>query len=169
MSRRAELYPIIKRMREEEKLPFTQIGARLGLSKQTVSDYYHDPTGARILARKRKARCESCDRPVRSDCNPPSRYCLECERWIRNQTVRDRVVGAIQEWNDKYGHPPAASDWSPGMATRQGLFDRARQYREDAYWPPLATVQRVFGSWNEAIRQAGFEALPSGHRRKEEK
>jgi transcriptional regulator with XRE-family HTH domain len=168
-SRRAELYPIIARMREKEKLQFKDIGARLGLSKYTVSDYYHDPNGARVLARKRKASCESCDKPVRSDCNPPSRYCLKCERWIRHENARDRVIIAIQEWNKRYGHPPGASDWNPALAERLGQFDGARRYREERCWPSTTTVQRAFGSWNEAIRQAGFEALPSGHRRKEEK
>jgi transcriptional regulator with XRE-family HTH domain len=167
MSRRAELYPIIKRMREEEKLPFKEIGARLGLSRNTVSDYYHDPAGAKVLARKRKSKCNSCGTPVRSDAVPHSRYCLTCERDNRHKEARERVIWCIQEWKEIYGHPPSAADWNPKMAERQGRFDKARRYREDGCWPPLATAQRLFGSWNEAIRQAGFEPLPSGHRRKE--
>ena len=52
----------------------------------------------------------------------------------------ETVLYAIELWVRRYGRVPAARDWD-----RAGDDHPARQ-----------TVQRVFGRWNKAIRQAGY-------------
>lgn len=66
MTRREELFPEIKRLREVEGLMWREIGECLGLSLKTVHDYYTDPTNERHRARharwalKDYGTCEDC-------------------------------------------------------------------------------------------------------------
>jgi hypothetical protein len=70
--------------------------------------------------------------------------------------TRDRIIDAIQRWNDLYGKPPNATDWNPAMARRLGHDERVARF-EEGLWPHVNTVQRVFDGWNVAIRAAGLQ------------
>jgi len=50
----------------------------------------------------------------------------------------------MQQWAEKHGKQPAANQW----------------VRAKPSHPNSRTVERVFGSWNNAIREAGFEPRP---------
>ena len=62
----------------------------------------------------------------------------------------ETVVYAIELWVRRHGRVPAARDWD-----RAGDDHPARQ-----------TVQRVFGRWNRAIRQAGYRTCRPGQKRR---
>lgn len=71
---------------------------------------------------------------------------------------RELIVERIRGWARLYGEPPAGPDWNPTQARYRGDETRARRFEQaDGHWPYMTTVVRVFGSWNAAIRQAGFE------------
>ncbi len=56
------------------------------------------------------------------------------------------VLDAMWQWNQDHGKPPSAIEWAkagPGH-------------------PTSTTVQKLFGSWNNAIYAAGFEPIPRG-------
>jgi hypothetical protein len=69
------------------------------------------------------------------------------------------VVEAIQSWASLYGKPPNATDWNIAHAKRLGRQDKVARF-EEGLWPHLNTVMSRFGSWNDAIRAAGFEPTP---------
>jgi hypothetical protein len=73
-------------------------------------------------------------------------------------------VAAIRRFAERHGRPPVCTDFNPALARSKGLRDRAERFRADGDYPPYASVQRVFGQWNEAIRAAGFEPLPTGRK-----
>jgi len=81
---------------------------------------------------------------------------------------RQQILKAIQRWVQETGAPPAAIDWDPARARATGKDGRAQRFVDGAY-PNVAVVRRHFGSWNAAIRAAGYEphAAPArirGHR-----
>lgn len=60
------------------------------------------------------------------------------------------IIDMMQFWDRKFGEPPKVSDWRRVGGTA---------------WPSYLTVIRAFGSWDEAMRRAGFEARGRGRRR----
>lgn len=73
---------------------------------------------------------------------PASRSSNNRGRWSTKAWQPDEIIDAIRRWADDHdGEPPTAIDW------RRKL---------DSY-PVTSTVQRVFGSWADAIAAAGFE------------
>jgi orotate phosphoribosyltransferase-like protein len=98
VTRREELLPEIRRLRDVEGLMWREIGARLGLSLKTVHDYYSDPTNQRH--RERHARWAVKDYGTCGDCRGPMSgsairrgytRCGRC-RVARWRKVRDRMV-----------------------------------------------------------------------------
>ena len=57
-------------------------------------------------------------------------------RWSRHATLE-----AMRRWDEAHGHQPSLEQWR----------------RADRSHPSAATVRRLFGTWNEAVREAGFE------------
>jgi hypothetical protein len=130
-----------------------------------------DPDGTTLRARKDSyaGSCVDCGTPTsgwegrREDprcllC--ASRKCAEERRiWTRGA-----VILAIQEWAHEHGEHPAMPDWNPWYA-RHEINDEARAARAEENiaagrhpWP--VSVIRAFGTWNAAIRAAGFEPRP---------
>jgi hypothetical protein len=68
----------------------------------------------------------------------------------------EEIVGNVREWTEHYGTPPATNDWEPSRAPAAGQDSRARRF-DDGDWPSVGMVRRQFGTFNEAIRAAGFE------------
>lgn len=131
---------------------YREIAERFGISTQTAHAWVNDPDGS--LARQRKRRydleCVLCGGRVDGTSpgkmhDPANPVCLDCAPGHYAVWTRDAIVLCIQEWADEHGGvPPAACD-----------FLRARA--ADLPVPSVNNVQRRFGSWNEAIRAAGFE------------
>jgi AraC-like DNA-binding protein len=143
MSRRADLYPEIRRLREDDGLKWREIAQRLGLALTTVHAYYNDPTGE--IARARKASyggtCAMCGGRTNGNSGrgqAPSR-CGRCIRW-----TPDAILDAIRDWADDHGGvPPREEDTAPGGAGYARL-------------PGSKAVAKRFGSWNAGLLAAGY-------------
>lgn len=149
-----------------EGLYGAQIAKRLRISTSYAYELLSDPTGEK--ARRRKERycgmCVDCGGRTNAGGGPPPERCDVC--WRRYTTVwtRDAVITAVRAWADEHGGiPPGAEDWNPQQAIAQGRPEKADKFYEDDAWPLTGTVQRVFGSWNDAIRAAGFDPRRPGH------
>ncbi len=59
-----------------------------------------------------------------------------------NDITKEFVIQKIKEWHSTYGKIPENRDWY----NSQG-----------GYWPNHKDLYNLFGSWNEAIKVAGFE------------
>jgi hypothetical protein len=79
MSLREERCREIRRLRDEEGLLFREIGERLGLNFRTVADYYNDPDGSKVRARKAKmaGSCEVCGARTSYVTGGVARFCPE--------------------------------------------------------------------------------------------
>lgn len=125
-----------------------------------------EPSGPRDHRRKwcsercRKAQyggtCVDCGAPTyggNGQAKAPER-CLLCRATYQHEArrwTREAVVAAIQAWTAEHGRPPTATDWNSAMARAA-----SRPERPDDF-PPVATVQREFGSWANAVEAAGFD------------
>lgn len=146
-----------------EGLTYREIGERMGYARSTVREWLNDPDLSQARARKASYGTQPC-----VDCGAPTKFgaangyadtprCLRCaadRRMIWTETV---IVAAIREWVRLHGEPPASADWNPTQAAGLGDPERAQRFEQDARWPHTMTVIQRFGSWNTAIRSAGFE------------
>lgn len=119
--------------------------------------------------RQRKAEyggtCLNCGSPTSGSdgrANAP-KHCRECAPEANRKWNRDLVVSAIRRFNERYGRPPCANDFSPANARRAGHPERAERFARDGDYPVVGTVMDLFGSWNEGISAAGFRPLKPGH------
>jgi len=87
----------------------------------------------------------------------------ELARSLNKRWTPDLIIAAINAWAEQYGTPPAASDWNPALARRQGRPDRAERHAAGD-WPFYSTIFRYFPSWSAAIEAAGFPSRPRGGR-----
>jgi len=77
----------------------------------------------------------------------------------RPRFTSEEILSKIRAWEASYGSPPTTKDWEPSRALATGQPWRAERFAE-GHWPSLGMVQRRFGTFNDAIRQAGFEPRP---------
>lgn len=153
MTRREHLYPEIKRLREDERLMWREIGQRLGLAKSTVHDYYVHPTHESDRARRDQytGMCAECGGRTNnggSAAGPPT-ICKDC---LNPAWTREQVLAALREWGDDHGGiPPREIDTRPGHDGNGQL-------------PQQGTVKRLFGSWNDGLLAAGYKALHADRR-----
>ena len=77
----------------------------------------------------------------------------------------EEIITKIGDWNDRYGEPPCSADWNPSLARWRAQEWRAERYRDGA-WPSTNAVKRAFGgSFDAAVRAAGFAPARPGPRR----
>lgn len=76
------------------------------------------------------------------------------------------ILQAIREWTTRYGEPPTMADWEPSRARRAGHRWRIERYQRGD-WPSARSVRNHFGSFSDAIRQAGLVPRPRGQRQGE--
>lgn len=55
--------------------------------------------------------------------------------------TRERILSAIHAWTEQHGEPPRAQEWQRGTPD----------------FPARTTVCAMFGTWNTAISEAGYE------------
>lgn len=91
---------------------------------------------------------------------PPKGYKKRQMRW-----TKEEVIEAAHRWQETYGEPPTAVDWAPSDSrarAREGLLrvsrwmERARRF-EEGYFPWTGTVSKLFGTWNNMLREANLE------------
>jgi hypothetical protein len=114
------------------------------------------PRGVRAERNPLYARPCRCDRPLGCD-----EHCVRCGRLLslmpEREASRDRcrsgwtraaVIQAIRSWADRYGAPPKSLQWASP--------DRGDEF------PSTNAVIRLFGTWKDAIRAAGFTPPAQG-------
>src|ERR687896_1495056 len=85
-------------------------------------------------------------------------------RRVRRWT-RELIIEKILEWEARYGEPPCSADWNPSLARGRAQEGRAERYR-DGVWPSTNAAKRPFGgSFDAAVRAAGFEPHRPGPKR----
>src|SRR6059058_6081255 len=78
---------------------------------------------------------------------------------------RELIVQKIREWNALYGEPPCSADWNPSLARWRAQEWRVERYY-DGSWPSTNAVKRAFGgSFDAAVRAAGYAPAKPGPRR----
>lgn len=149
-----------------------EIADLLNVSPGAVRNRINDPDGAKQRKRRERyrGRCLTCGAPTdgSSGYNAP-RYCVdhvndspEAIARFEAQTIwtRERIIAAIRWWADTYGEPPSGTDWNP---TQLSNFDdverweRADRLIRERVIPWFTSVVVRFGTWNAAIRAAGYE------------
>jgi DNA-binding MarR family transcriptional regulator len=159
----------------DQGLPQREIAERTGLSRSYVSELLGDTNGAKANARRDRYRgtCKGCGARTTGGDGPGAApdYCWHCAprtaegRAIRTKWPADRIIAAIRWWNDAYGEPPHALDWSPTEARKRGFTvqaDRAERLIAEGRIPWVTVAHNRFGSWNAALEASGFEPRAKG-------
>lgn len=99
----------------------------------------------------------------------PSDRCIPCANALngieRMHWTREAILNAIREWTKEYGSPPTTLDWGPTKARELGRVEQAQRFEEaGGRWPWFTGVVAMFGRWNTAITEAGFEPRRAGGR-----
>jgi predicted transcriptional regulator len=148
-----------------------EISRRLGYARATIYQWL-DPehmSKQKVRRLRYSQPCVDCGKATGGSGGfaAPALRCAPCQRrWQRENAIwtRETVITAIQAWADEHGGvPPVAADWNPAIARRLGKPEKADKFYEDDAWPTVESVQKVFGSWNQAIRAAGFAPRRPGH------
>jgi Homing endonuclease associated repeat len=150
-----------------------EIAAALGISTTYADTLLHDPDGSGARARKERYRrpCPHCGKPMSGSNgvgqNAPRR-CPKCAAEASRVWGREEIVEAFQRFAEKFGRAPSAADLllrSPSQrehASPERLAEADTIARSGLLLPAPDTVQRVFGSWNAAVRAAGLEPNATG-------
>ena len=138
---------------DHEGLGIREIAERLGIGVSTVGAYLRDPTGQKTVQRKakRSSPCVDCGRPCNTDGSVwrTAKRCADCAKKASIYWTRNRIIAAIQRWADLHGRPPKGQEWS-------GSRYQHPDYPSGDY-PAFNTVRARFGSFNTALKDAGFE------------
>lgn len=137
-------------------LGYKRIAKRLGVSATTVRRLLDSDYAERMRVQSREAKrrrtgvCKTCGGVTRYGGGkvPVSEECAECVRRRQHEErywTRERIVECIQRFAREHGRPPVSSEWLYGDHGANG----------DGY-PYCSTVLQEFGSWADAIEQAGF-------------
>lgn len=113
-------------------------------------------------AKRRIARTCSCGKLKNKD----SSSCFACASDKKRVWTRELIIERMQEFAEKHGRNPSATDFSPALARQRGQIEIAKYWKESGRYPATATVVKVFGSWNKAMQAAGFPPNKSGRKAK---
>lgn len=95
--------------------------------------------------------CTACGR--RHD--PRSEVCFFCSQSAKRLIWDEaKIVAKAQEWAERYGRPPARTDWAPA---RTNTMMRHHRFHDPyhGYWPSTAAVQRHVGGFRR-LREIAF-------------
>lgn len=167
-SKTPERVALARKRRFIEGCNLRDIAAELDVPISTVHAWLRDPDGAKARARKDRYRgtCVGCGVPTtgsRGRDAAPER-CSECAMaWIWDAEHK-RILAAFREWFEEFGDRPYATDWNSCLARAKGQPERAaRSEREPGRWPSTSSVINHFGTWNAAVKAAGFDPVKPGH------
>lgn len=163
---RAETVRLINRM-YSQGINRNIVAAQLGLAPSTVSNYLSDPTGSKAEARKASygRPCENCGR-ITTGCNGKEQAPKVCGRCLAAQAHderywnRERVLTRIKMFHAIHGRVPFSPEWLYSES-RAALVEN-----DNIVYPYTSVVLREFGTWLNAIREAGFEPPEYRNRRK---
>lgn len=165
MSARADRVREAQQLRAQGLL-LREIAEQMGVAVQTVHAYLSDPDLSKLRARQASyaGTCIDCGRPTDGSDGPgkAAERCADCRARYQHEQRRwtpQAIVRAIHEWAAEHGEPPAATDWKADMKRCR----RDRPARDAERFPADKTVQAVFGTWNAAIRAAGYTPRRTGH------
>jgi DNA-binding NarL/FixJ family response regulator len=137
MTRRGELFPVIKQLREDQGLTWREIGEQLGLNFRTVHDYYSDPDGSATAVRKLQSDaslagpCARCGATVSKKTARADGYCVSCWRATARAARARRVEAVAEMYRDgmsqkaiaeALGYGPNSSPPEIIEARRRGLI-----------------------------------------------
>lgn len=92
-----------------------------------------------------------CVNPAHLELMTPQEHTrLHVQKW-----TRENVISAFQECASVIERVPACTDWNPSLARLLGHPEKAEIFYQHR-WPRTVTVVRLFGSWNQLVRAAGF-------------
>lgn len=150
---RAQLLAEISELEAEGMTTSREIGARLGLSPQTIRNARSDPDDSKRSRRRERyqGQCVDCGVTTFSDgTSRPSQRCGPCSVEANRIWDRGSIIETIQEFARIHGRPPLSTEW-----LRRGVLE------PQIY---VFTVQSVFGSWANAIEAAGFPRPVMGNK-----
>lgn len=150
---RAQLLAEIAEIQAEGPMTSREIGARLGLSAQTIRNALSDPDDSKRSRRRERyqGQCVDCGVTTYSDgTSRPSPRCGPCAVEANRIYDRDSIIEVIREFARIHGRPPLSTEWL-----------RRDNVKPHVY---VATCQAVFGSWANAIEAAGFPRPQMGRK-----
>jgi hypothetical protein len=109
--------------------------------------------------------CVDCGRLVNTDgrVTNPNERCVACAGARTARLHGQWIVESFNDWIDQFGVPPTATDWNPMHARATGQMWRVERLQATGRtWPSVTSVQRHYGSWQEFIRQQGWEPFGPG-------
>jgi ribosomal protein S14 len=153
-----------RRMREEG-VSNAEIAARFGVSKSTVCRWtvpgaIERERASSLAAKQRRRRpCPRCGGRV--DITRAGELCRTCVDDDNREARMDRAVRCLQEWHALHGRVPTAPEWGAGGPG----YRRVKTLASDGQpWPWYQHVSEDFGSWEAAVRAAGFQPRRPGVR-----
>jgi hypothetical protein len=122
-----------------------------------------DPTGEKAQAVKARYQgvCRGCGAYTqpRNGKGDAYAYCKACHPGaIERRWTRERVIGAMRAWRDRYGRLPSSYDWSRTQARRRG--GEALRRLGEGDWPSASVVTRVYEGWGAARTAAMHPDVP---------
>jgi hypothetical protein len=134
-----------------ERVAVARRMAAEGISQAKIADYLGASARA-VRNYLRAGDCESCATPLAA---PTARHCRGCAARMLASPERTApsILAAMRQWERETGLQPTVKTW--------GGRDSALSKRDDEHprWPSSGQVIACFGSWTEALRQAGFAPL----------
>jgi hypothetical protein len=140
-----------------EGLTYVEISKRLGVAHTTVVRWLHPDYDARQrkLSRQAKERRRThCGCGELRSWDNPDGLCYRCFAARRTGQARNRMIGAIRRWVGLHNDLPTARAWN----TIEG------RHAPGGPWPSVKSAQRLFGSWSNATKAAGFIPREPGQR-----
>lgn len=147
-----------------------KIAAELGVSLSALHNALNDPDGSKQRARRDgyAGVCVDCGTATQSDgTSQASPRCPDCAAAASIVWTAEKCVEAIQEFARRYGAPPTIADLAPALARQAGkrcgaekaarYEEKALRFERDGCWPWGHTLTAKFGSFQAALRAAGFE------------
>lgn len=164
MRSRAELVPLVKRLREEEGLTYQAIADRLGISVSHAGAIYKDPEGLKDKERKARYRapCVDCGALTNPGAPVEEPVCRDCTDARHRRRSRAWITSSLHEWMEMHdGEVPVGNDWNPASARYKpsGVWRAERHDRTGRPWPSVSLVQKHFGSWNAMLAAHGIRPL----------
>jgi len=158
----------------EAGMTVTAIAKQLGISRSTVSAWINDPDLSKQRKRRRERYsgvCGNCGSLTDGSGGRAAapKLCSPCQHEKEKAEARwpkEAILAAMREYVERYGELPSGFVWNPALLRSKGRADLAERFNRDGCWPLAITVSWRFGTWNDAMREAGFSTMRQGQTRR---